>query len=69
MPSVPSLYTFHIYNDAGAPVGMRAAEFPTEAAAAEHADLLLLEHLSAACVLVCEGDRELLTRERTQTAR
>ena len=61
---MPQLYTFLSYNAEGAPVAMQAREFPSDEAAAEHAGKVLAEHLSAAYVVVCEGDREILTLHR-----
>ena len=61
---MPQPFTFHSYNAEGAPVAMQARAFASEAAAADHAGEVLAEHLSAAYVVVCEGDREILTLHR-----
>ena len=61
---VPPLYTFHIYGAGGAPISMQAAPFRTDAAATEHIDCVLAEHLSAAYVLVCEAERDIATGYR-----
>ena len=58
------LYTFHSFADGGAPIGMQAAAFPSDAAASEYAECVLAEHLSAAYVVVCEAERQVATRHR-----
>ena len=63
-----SLYTFHCYDGDRAPTAMQAAQFPSDAAAIQYAERVLAEHLSAAYVVVCEGDREVATRTRTPVA-
>jgi hypothetical protein len=65
---VPPIYTFHSFNADGAPVAMQATELASERTAAAHAEHVLAEHLSAAYVVVCEEDRELLTRRREEPA-
>ena len=65
---MPPIYTFHSFNADGAPVAMQATELASEPTAAAHADRVLAEHLSAAYVVVCEEDRELLTRRRAEPA-
>ncbi len=61
---MPPLYTFHSFDIHGAPVALQAAELSSEGAVAAQADRVLAEHLSAAYVVACEGERELLTRRR-----
>jgi hypothetical protein len=66
---VASLYTFHSFNDAQAPLGLQVFELDTDAAAVEQAAHVLAEHASAARVLVFQGDREVATRQRTPPSR
>lgn len=65
---VSALYTFHSYDASGAPVGMQAAPFPSDAAAADYIEHVLAEHRSAAYVIVCEAEREVAKRYRTTVA-
>ena len=65
---MPPLYTFHCYDDDGAPIAMQAAQLPDDGAAADYAIHVLSEHLSAASVVVCDADREVATQQRTPPA-
>ncbi len=59
------LYTFHSYGADGVPIALQTAAFPTDAAAADYAERVLAEHLSAAYVVVCDAERQVATRRRT----
>lgn len=59
------LYTFHSYGPDGNPVAMQTAAFPSDATATRYAGQVLTEHLSAAWVLVCDGERQVAVRHRT----
>jgi len=65
---VSSLYTFHSYDADGAPTALQAGRFATDAEAIQHAERVLAEHLSAAYVVVCDADRDVATRYRTQVS-
>ncbi len=63
-----SLYTFYSYDADGVPTAMQTAALASDAAAAEYAERVLAEHLSAAYVLVCEAERQVAERHRTAVA-